>query len=89
MMFAVEGVLAHEVAHITNGDMVTMTAAAGNRQYVRRIPFPNRGLGCKPLCQRRPCAGRSFYRDDRVSDYLFHSRQSCRLRLLAPQRVSR
>lgn len=71
---AVEGVLAHEVAHITNGDMVTMTLLQGIvNTFVVFIAY--RRLDSKPFCQRRSSADRSFYCNDYFSDCLFDTWQ--------------
>ena len=39
----VEGVLAHEVSHIANGDMVTMTLHPGSGERLRALPLAHRG----------------------------------------------
>lgn len=85
---AVEGVLAHEVAHIANGDMVTMTLLQGIVNtfvvFFARIA----AWAVSRVVREEPGADRSLYRGHRIPNCVLYSRKPCRVCVLPPPRIS-
>ena len=86
----VEGVLAHEVAHIANGDMVTMTLLQGVMNafvmfFARMIAF----CGARSRATRGNSGGAQLHGGDRAGDRARHPRLAGHRVVLAAARVPR
>ena len=70
-----EAVLGHEVSHVANGDMITLTLIQGVREYVRSVPGPR---------HFEPVRTRPLHDLHGASDGVWHLRQHDRRLVLAP-----
>ena len=69
----IEGVLAHEIAHIQNGDMVTMTLIQGVVNAFVHVPVAHHRLHRPPDGRRALRVHAQLRRDDRARHRARHS----------------
>ena len=77
---AVEGVIAHEVAHVANGDMVTMTLLQGIvNTFVVFLSRIAAWIASRFVSREELCSDCSFYCSDCFPNHFLCPRKPCRV----------